>query len=321
MWNQPDAFVSTDCGAVPNLRGPPVHAPSDEAAAAFAINNGTDLEMGSDLVRTNLKSAVAAGLVKETTIDAAARRTLVPLFKAGRFDRLEDIEWAKFTADDVASSAHHRIRDEAAAQSFVLLKNERGTLPLKAGSKVAVIGPQATAKGLFSDYYGDDICPGGKSMDCVPSIYASIAAVNDGGVTTNASGCSISGISVKGFPQALAVAQAAESVVLALGIDKTVEHEGHDRTSLELPGVQAELAKAVYAMGKPTVLVLTNGGPLAIDGIRDGASAIVEAFNPAFGAPQLAKTLFGHLNRWGKLPYVYPFLPQISAYNQLARAH
>ena len=68
--------------------------------------------------------------------------------------------------------------------------------------------------------------------------------------------------------------------------------------------MQAEFAKAVYKLGKPVVLVLTNGGPLAIDELIEGAGAIVEAFNPAFGAPMLASTLFGVENRFGKLPYV-----------------
>ena len=107
--------------------------------------------------------------------------------------------------------------------------------------------------------------------------------------------------------KALAVAKAADVVVLALGIDKSVEHEGVDRSDITLPGMQVAFAKAVYKLGKPVVLVLTNGGPLAIDDLVDGAGAIVEAFNPAFGAPMLAATLFGAENRWGKLPYtIYP---------------
>jgi len=198
----------------------------------------------------------------------------------------------------------------------VLLKNKGKTLPLKAGVNVAVIGPQATGSGLFSDYYGDDICPSGKrehggfkAMGCVPTIAASIAAANKGGTTTNATGVSMrgKGTDAATLLEALALAKKADVVVLALGIDKSVEHEGVDRKDITLPGMQSALAQAIYKLGKPTILVLTNGGPLAIDSLVDGADAIVEAFNPAFGAPVLAKTLFGELNRWGKLPYtIYP---------------
>ena len=162
-------------------------------------------------------------------------------------------------------------------------------------------------------YYGDDICPGSKGgkhpakeMGCVPTIAAAITAANVGGTTTDATG-----VSMTGGPKdpatmvyALGVAKAADVVVLALGIDKWVEHEGVDRKDIKLPGMQSELAKAVFKLGKPVVLVLTNGGPIAIDDLIDGADAIVEAFNPAFGAPMLAKMLFGAENRWGKLPYV-----------------
>ena len=153
------------------------------------------------------------------------------------------------------------------------------------------------------------MCPGGKTLDCVTTIAAAIATANKGGTTTNATGVSMTGSSTDPatMAKALAVAKAADVVVLALGIDKSVEHEGVDRSDITLPGMQAAFAKAVYKLGKPVVLVLTNGGPLAIDDLVDGAGAIVEAFNPAFGAPMLAATLFGAENRWGKLPYtIYP---------------
>lgn len=108
----------------------------------------------------------------------------------------------------------------------------------------------------------------------------------------------MTGTNSSGIEAALKLAKMADVVVLALGIDKTVEHEGIDRKSIELPGLQASFAKAVFALGKATVLVLTNGGPLAIDDLIDGADAIVEAFNPAFGAKQLAEALFGVTNSW-----------------------
>jgi hypothetical protein len=132
----------------------------------------------------------------------------------------------------------------------VLLKNKRNTLPLKPGVRVAVVGPQATGTGLFSDYYGDDVCPGTHHHAdpvCVPTIFGSIAAANKGGTTTNATGVSMSGSASDPITmlQALAVAKAADVVVLALGIDKTVEHEGVDRKDIALPGMQTEFAKAV----------------------------------------------------------------------------
>jgi len=100
---------------------------------------------------------------------------------------------------------------------------------------------------------------------------------------------------------------------LALGTDKSVEGEGHDRPDTNLPGIQNSFAQQVLALGKPTVLVLVNGGALSIDDLMEKPAAIVEAFNPAtMGAHALAAQLFGRENRWGKLPVtIYP-----SSYNK-----
>jgi beta-D-xylosidase 4 len=107
--------------------------------------------------------------------------------------------------------------------------------------------------------------------------------------------------------EALSIGQYADVIVLALGIDKTIEHEGQDRTDTALPGLQEPFAQMVLALGKPVVLVLTNGGALAIDNLIDRPNAIVEAFNPCFGAYGLAHALFGFTNKWGKMPYtMYP---------------
>ena len=96
--------------------------------------------------------------------------------------------------------------------------------------------------------------------------------------------------------------------MLVLGITKTQEHEGIDRANTLLPGLQEPFAQQVLALGKPTVLVLCSGGILSIDSLVTGASAIVEAYNPAVMGPRaLAALLFGDENRWGKLVNtVYP---------------
>lgn len=266
--------------------------------------------MGSSLFLSSLANATLEGLVDEAVITRSARRALIPLFRAGLFDDVKGIEWSSLDAGDIGSAEHRRVRDEAALQSFVLLKNNaKAALPLAAGKHIAVLGPQSSGTGLFSDYFGDDVCwsphPHYQSdTGCATTIATAIAHTNAGGTTTNATGVSISGKNASGIPAALTLARAADVVVLALGIDKTIEHEGADRGNISLPGLQEAFALQVIAIGKPVVLVLTNGGPLAIDNLVDKADAIVEAFNPAFGAPMLAEALFG-ANRWGKLPYVY----------------
>jgi hypothetical protein len=106
-----------------------------------------------------------------------------------------------------------------------------------------------------------------------------------------------------GIPAALAAAAAADVVVLVLGNDRTQEHETLDRTDTALPGLQEPFALDVLALNKPVVIVLTNGGALAIDNLVSLPAAIVEAFNPGVGgAVPLAHSLFGIQNRWGKMP-------------------
>lgn len=261
-----------------------------------------------------MNSAVAKGLTTEAVITAALRRTQRQLFRAGRYDPPAEIGWSGIWTDVVNSTQHRAVQHEAALQALVLLKNANGTLPLKAGGKVAVLGPQGvTRKGLLSDYYGDDVCytsscSGKGCFDCIPTVAEAVAAANAGGSTTSAAGVDVNSRSTSGVAAALALGRGADAIVLVLGTDKTIEHEGHDRGDTALPGKQADFAAQVLALGRPTVLVLTNGGQLAIDGLTDGPGAIVEAFNPSVGgAAAIADTLFGRANRWGKLPYtMYP---------------
>jgi len=298
----------------------------------MALNNGTDLEMGSTLYRNALQAAVAAGLTNEATITAAVARTQRQLFDLGRYDPPSRSTWTRLGAETLNSTAHRALVFEAAVQSLVLLSNQRGhasqaALPLMPGAHIAVVGPQAVGRStLLSDYYGDEVCwtsdecNGHDCFDCIPTVAEAIERANTGGLTTSAAGVAISGNDTSGIAAALELTEAADVVILVLGIDRSIEHEGIDRTDTALPGEQEEFALQVLALGKPTVVVLINGGALAIDALLDETRAapyaIVEAFNPnvAGGAP-IAAALFGEMNRWGKLPvtmYPHAFMTQKS---------
>ena len=155
----------------------------------------------------------------------------------------------------------------------------------------------------------------------MPTLAEGIARANgDASLTTSAAGVAVNSDDTSGEAAALALARAADVVVLALGIDKTIEHEGHDRVDTALPGQQEPFAQKVLALGKPTVLVLTNGGQLAIDNLIDGPAAIVEFFNPNKGGAAAGAALFGveGANKWGKLPvtmYPHDYIQQQSMTN------
>eukprot|EP00298_Acanthocystis_sp_HF-20_P010442 c18858_g1_i1.p1 GENE.c18858_g1_i1~~c18858_g1_i1.p1 ORF type:complete len:767 (-),score=379.05 c18858_g1_i1:13-2313(-) len=317
QWSQ-DALVTTDCGAISNLMGEPINAPTPEHAVAFALNNGTDIEMGSDLFANYIESAISKNLTSEAVVTTAARRALLAQFKLGRFDPVDQIEWTNLSIDAVNSTRHQLIQFEAALQSLVLLKNENNFLPLQTGKTVAVLGPQAVAReGLLSDYAADQICY--NNYDCIQTIGEGIQAANFGGNTVIASGVDVDSNDSSRIAAALALASSADVIVLALGIDRTVEHEGQDRTDTALPGLQESFALQALALGKPTIIILTNGGALAIDNLINGPKAIIEAFNPSVaGSRAIGETLFGKYNKFGKLPitmYPHNYIEQQSMIN------
>eukprot|EP00438_Fugacium_kawagutii_P024420 Skav222383 [mRNA] locus=scaffold2692:362839:366684:- [translate_table: standard] len=310
-----DAHVTTDCGAVGNLKGPPVNAPDDAHAAAMALMNGTDLEMG-DTFFTSLSKAIDMGLAtKERLEEAAVRRSFKVHFELGRFDPANATAWAKYGLADVNHSLHQQISYEAALQSLVLLKNDRA-LPIKDGLNVAVVGPHSISRnGLFSDYAVQSHCFDGTAA-CVPTLAEGIAAANERGNVSAALGVEINSNRTDDIPAALDLVRKSDFVVLALGDNTSIERETLDRVDTALPGLQESFAKQVLALQKPTVIVLVSGGPMAIDAILEfharqkvaAGFAIVQAFYPSQkGAHALGKTLFGKENRWGKLPItMYP---------------
>jgi hypothetical protein len=232
---------------------------------------------------------------------------------------------------DVIIVEHVQSTDVTTVELQVLLKND-GVLPLKMASKVAVLGPQAFSRGLFGGYSNGPCSR--DDPDCTATIAEGIALVNAGGTTTSAFGVDVmipinatnssscakpiyhphdlnasSNHGGECIPEALALVDAADAVVVVLGIDGNIEHENIDRADTAPPGLQTPFAQAVLgkAQGKPVVLVMAGIGTLAIDDLMDGPAAIVEAFAPGQTAVALAETLFGLHNRWGKMPVtVYP---------------
>lgn len=178
---------------------------------------------------------------------------------------------------------------------------------------------------MVGNYLGQ-ICMGGQNdFSCITSPYLAIKAANTGGVTTLDQGCAVNTQNTSGFAAAIAAAKAADVVVLALGINQSIEGEGHDRVNITLPGVQPEFADAIVALGKPTVVVLINGGIVAIDKLKTTAPAMyvaclrganndnqrlivapcpsLEAFYPGYqGGNALASIIFGDYNPGAKLP-------------------
>lgn len=177
--------------------------------------------------------------------------------------------------------------------------------------------PSSSCSRIYCSNYLGQLCPlpAGKSdtLDCIVSPVGAISALNVGGQTMTTPGCGLTKNDTSGFKAAEAMAADADAVVLMLGIDGSIEGESNDRTSIDLPYIQHQLAAAVAkaAAGKPVVIVLINGGSLDVSAERDNTAigGIVEAGYPGVrGGSAIAATLFGandHLG--GKLSYTaYP---------------
>jgi hypothetical protein len=275
-----------------------------EEAAAASIKAGTDINSGN-IYLLHLENALQQKLITEQDIDNALYNAFKIRFQLGLFDPIDDQPYWHVPPTAVDTAQSQALNLLATKQSIVLLKNDANTLPFSKGKNIAVLGPHGNATSALVGNYIGQICPSGK-YDCVTSPYQAIKTDNVGGNTVYSEGCQINSTSTAGFAAAVTAAKAADYVILFLGIDQTIEREGHDRIEITLPGVQERFAQTILAVGKPTVIVLINGGIVAIDNLKPITPAIIEAFYPGYwGGVALANVLFGDYNPGGKLPVTY----------------
>jgi len=306
-------------------------AADKSSAAAMALDAGIEVELpAAACYREDLKKALENGAVGIEVVDAAVSRHLQKKFELGLFENPYVDEGRVLEVFD--TSAQRELAHQIARQSMVLLTNN-GILPLpKTLSKLAVIGPNADEwRNLLGDYsytamreYMLSIAPAESALKGVnslaidshavkvPTILESIRQALPATQVLYASGCEILGKDRSGFEEAVQAANEADAVVLVLGdrsglVPECSTGETRDSVDLRLPGVQNELAMAVLETGKPVVVVLVNGRPLAIPELAERASAILEAWLPGeAGGPAVAETLFGDATPGGKLPLTFP---------------
>lgn len=313
------------------------HMAADPAeAAALALKAGIEVEAPSfNYYDTGLKEALASGTVNLELIDRAVARHLQKKFELGLFDDPFVDEGRAIEVFETPPQRSLALR--IACQSMVLLTND-GTLPLKksigtmAIKTLAVVGPNADAgRNLLCDYsYASilesltynappdsnfptlDVQALAEHQVKVPSILAALRAKAPDINFLYAKGCDTMSADESGFAEAVRLAGQADAVILVLG-DKAgmtpqcTCGEFRDSADLRLPGRQVELAEAIFAVGKPVVLVLVNGRPLAIPQLVEKASAVLEAWLPGEeGGAAVADVLFGDANPGGKLPITFP---------------
>jgi beta-glucosidase len=307
-----DGMVVSDYTSVTEL----IHhgLAADEAdAARHALSAGVDMEMVSRSYATHVPRLVEEGKLPTAVVDEAVRRVLRIKLRAGLFEApyADPVrERATLLKPEFRAAAR-----EIAGRSMVLLKNDRGVLPLSPSiGRLAVIGALADDRGeMMGNWTGD-----GRAEDVVTLLGGLKAAVSPSTEVTYAKGMTVDlkvladpaaydASDRAGIEEAVRVAGAAEAVVLVVGETGGMSGEASSRATLDLPGRQLELAQRVIGAGRPTAVVLLNGRPLTIPWLADHASAMLEAWFPGTEAGNaVADVLFGKVNPGGKLPVTFP---------------
>ena len=316
-WNF-RGFVVSDWGSVGELMN---HGIANDLATAArkGFLAGVDMDMESNAYLRHLAGAVKDGKVPQSAVDEAVRRILRVKFALGLFDKPYVDEK---NAVSTLSLPNVGVAREAAEKSFVLLKNEpaaSGAVPVlpinKSVRTVALIGPLADSQ---ADMLGTWSARG-KAEDVITLRMAlQLRAKPDAFRLLYAKGTDIRGTSDAGFAEAVDAATQADVVLLALGEDASwMTGEAASRAFIDLPGNQQQLLERVAATGKPIVLVLFSGRPLALTQAASRVHAILEAWSPGIQAGfALEHVLFGEIAPTGRLTVTFPrSLGQVPIYH------
>ncbi|MFD1468519.1 beta-glucosidase BglX [Hymenobacter caeli] len=313
-------FVATDYTAINELEAHGLG--DDKKVSELALKAGIDQDMVGEIFLNNLAKNLADGTVAQADIDLACRRVLEAKYRLGLFtDPYHGVseKRAKATLMKPAYLADAR---DVARRSFVLLKNDKQTLPLKKTGTIALVGPLANRQ---RDMIGS--WSGAGDWKQAVSVEQGLRAAAPGVKIVMAQGANVADdpqmidrLNAHGgelnidtrapeslIAEAVAAAQSADVVVAVVGESQGMTGEAASRADIGLPGRQLDLLKALKATGKPLVVVLMNGRPLTLPWEDQNADAILETwFSGTQGGHAVADVLFGAYNPSGKLTATFP---------------
>lgn len=288
-----------------------------------ALNAGIDMDMVGEGFLLTLKQSLKEGKVNIQMIDAACRRILEAKYKLGLFDdpyRYCNTERAK---TEIFTAEHRKAARETAAQSFVLLKNQNNILPLKKSGTIALIGPMADNKENMPGTWSvaanfskaTSVLTGLKEVvgDKVKILTARGSNLDSDSLFEVRAGMFGKSLHRDSRPadvimkEAVDVANQSDVIVAVLGESAEMSGESSSRSNIEIPKAQKELLKALLKTGKPVVLVLFTGRPLALKWENDNVPAILNVwFGGSEAGYAIADVLFGDVNPSGKLSTTFP---------------
>ncbi|MBD8487444.1 beta-glucosidase BglX [Echinicola sp. CAU 1574] len=316
-----DGFVVTDYTAINEMIA---HGIGDlKTVSALALKAGVEMDMVGEGFLTTLKTSLEEGTISEKQIDNACRLVLIAKFKLGLFDdpyKYCDLDRAE---NEIFTSENRAIARNIAAQSFVLLKNEGNILPLKKEGTIALVGPMAdNAENMTGTW-----SVAGRFKESISLMQGIKNAVGNNVNIVHARGANIvadslleSRVSVFGKPtyrdsrseeeliqEALAASKNADVIVAAMGESAEMSGESSSRSTIELPANQRRFLKELVKTGKPVVMVLFTGRPLAIQWENGHIPAILNVwFGGSEAGDAIADVLFGKVNPSGKLTATFP---------------
>ncbi|MDN3657738.1 beta-glucosidase BglX [Ferruginibacter paludis] len=314
-------FVVTDYTGINEMEA---HGIGDlQQVSALALKAGVDMDMVGEGFLTTLKKSLEEKKVTQQQIDVACRLVLEAKYKLGLFEDPYKYCNEQRAATEIFTPANRKVAREIAGESFVLLKNNGGLLPLKKSATIALIGPLADAK---------ENMPGTWSVATDFSTPISVlqglkSAVGNQGKVLYAKGSNLdadSMIEERGtmfgkslhrdrrpkeviLKEALDIASQADVVVAAVGESSEMSGESASRSDIGIPKLQQELLEALLKTGKPVVLVLFAGRPLTLTWENEHVPAILDVwFSGTEAGDAIADVLFGDVNPSGKLSTTFP---------------
>ncbi len=296
-----DGYVVSDCAAIMWNRFRHKYFGSLAQSAAWAVKNGCDLNCG--FAYRFLKEAVRWGHITEPEIDRAVTRLMKARFQLGMFDPPKEVPYASIPYEINDCPEHRAMALRTARESIILLKNENNFLPIDKNIKsIAVIGPNADSKKvLLGNYNGIP----SKSVTLLEGIKNKVPSSN----IFHTKGCKVRRKIFRGFSRALKIAKQADLVIACMGLNQSMEMEDMlltpypDRLNIELPRHQRKLLQAIHALGKPIILVLMSGSPIAVPWADAHLPAIIQAWYPGEeGGTAIADVIFGDYSPAGRLP-------------------
>ena len=299
-----DGVIVSDYNAIAELIHHGVAADLAQAAT-LALKAGVDIDMMAGAYRHGLPTALERGWVSVDEIDASVRRVLTLKLRLGLFD--DPYRRGAAAQKPAALASRRRLARSVGARAIVLLKNDEGVLPLRNGLKrLAVVGPLADAAAEMRGPWW-----GAAQAEEPVSVVAGLRGALADGEVLHAPGVDIDGGNLTGVTEALEVCARADAIVLCLGEAAVMSGEAASRAHLGLPGRQRVFAQAVFdgaaAQGKPVIVVLFSGRPLAVPWLIERAGAVLAAwFLGSEAGNAIADVVTGKVGPSGRTAVTWP---------------